>query len=165
MTWRAVCGRRYSEDIGAAAGLANPEGGWAPRNLAQLADAITTKLNDAAAAAAAATAAAAAAQRRRRGNFDDVYDDAVVGAGAAGAEEEEQEEVEEEKEVQEEVEEEEEEEEEEEVEDSWWDPEALARLLCALSSHRGPDAAPRATFMPARDQATLAHTLVTDLNW
>ena len=47
------------EDIGAAAGLANPDGGgWDPRQLAHLADLVVSRLNDAAAAAATSPDAA-----------------------------------------------------------------------------------------------------------
>ena len=60
------------EDIGHAAGLANPDdgGGWAPRQLAHLADMVTSTLNDA--AVAAATAAAAAAPPDAWNDDDDV---------------------------------------------------------------------------------------------
>ena len=82
------------EDVGAAAGLANPDGGaWEPVSLASLTDAVVRKLQ-----------AAAAADARDAGpSADDAWnedggDDESVDDGA------------------------------------WWDPEALAALICGLAS-------------------------------
>ena len=113
------------EDVGAAAGLANPDGGaWDPVSLASLTDAVVRKLQ-----------AAAAADARDAGpSADDAWnedggDDESVDDGA------------------------------------WWDPEALAALICGLaSSHRGPRA-PVGGDIDPRDQATLAHHLVETHEW
>ena len=50
----------------------------------------------------------------------------------------------------------------------WWDPEALARLLCALrasTSVRVVGGAEDRSFMTPADQATLAHALATECRW
>jgi|AntAceMinimDraft_1070359.scaffolds.fasta_scaffold14560_1 hypothetical protein len=116
------------EEVGAAAGLANPEGGgWAPRQLAQLADHITSKLNEAAGLAGRGRVLAAAAA----GTGDDEFNDGEEGD-----------------------------------EPGWWDPEALARLLCALNTAGSADRTRKAdAFIPPADQAALVNTLVSELRW
>jgi hypothetical protein len=126
------------EDVGAAAGLANPDGvngTWAPRQLAQLADLITSKLNDAAATAAAAAAAAAATSGASSAAVQKTSDDAWNDDDGGDDDDE-------------------------DAAPGWWDPEALARLLCALTKRGKADA-----FMPPVDQATLVHALVSEMRW